>query len=305
MRGRRLLIDLSHPLRRGFPRATLLTRINVAALVEPRTRRVFPGLWCSPKTYALVAAAAAGLCQATLATPVGIAAERGQHHRRARFATRRRQRRGGAVPGPVEAPDTATLPNLATRMLALRTDFRLALARLPLPPRLLLVWLSLNIGRQGVELHGQLRDLRAGFARGGDPRRHPGLVELPELGRDRTGWRSGYPSLGRSLGDRWSAGSPRHPGAGVHAERPSAGRIAGAGQRELRLESPHSDQLGFPSGRREPATPCRVATSLARPARTWCARRPAALDQIDQDPRRSYQVSLTNGRTHGAFRHAA
>ena len=37
------------------------------------------------------------------------------------------------------------------------------------------------------------------------------------------------------------------------------------------------------------------AYSLARPARTWCARRPAALDQIDQDPRRSYQVSLTTG----------
>jgi hypothetical protein len=32
---RRLLTDLSH-LSRAFPRATLLTRINVAALVEPR-----------------------------------------------------------------------------------------------------------------------------------------------------------------------------------------------------------------------------------------------------------------------------
>ena len=32
---RRLLTDLSH-LSRGFPRATLLTRINVAALAEPR-----------------------------------------------------------------------------------------------------------------------------------------------------------------------------------------------------------------------------------------------------------------------------
>jgi hypothetical protein len=47
-------------------------------------------------------------------------------------------------------------------------DFRraLAIARLPLPLRLLLIWLSLNIGR-GAELHGQLRDLRSGFARGG------------------------------------------------------------------------------------------------------------------------------------------
>ena len=57
----------------------------------------------------------------------------------------------------MKAPDTATLPNLATRLLALKSapidsiaDFRraLAIARLPLPLRLLLVWLSLNVGRQ-------------------------------------------------------------------------------------------------------------------------------------------------------------
>jgi hypothetical protein len=57
----------------------------------------------------------------------------------------------------LKAPNTATLPNLATRMLALKSapidsiaDFRraLAIAQLPLPLRLLLVWLSLNIGRQ-------------------------------------------------------------------------------------------------------------------------------------------------------------
>ena len=59
--------------------------------------------------------------------------------------------------GRLKAPDTATLPNLATRLRALKSapinsiaDFRraLAIARLPLPLRRLLVWLSLNIGRQ-------------------------------------------------------------------------------------------------------------------------------------------------------------
>jgi hypothetical protein len=93
---RRLLTDLSH-LSRGFPRATLLTRID------------------------------------------------GDGGEKALFL------------GRLKAPDTATVPNLATRMLALKTapidsiaDFRraLAIARLPLPLRLLLVWLSLNIGRQ-------------------------------------------------------------------------------------------------------------------------------------------------------------
>jgi hypothetical protein len=38
----------------------------------------------------------------------------------------------------------------------------------PLPLRLLLVWLSHNIGRQGAELHGHLCDIRAGFAWGVD-----------------------------------------------------------------------------------------------------------------------------------------
>ena len=38
---RRLLTDLSH-LSRGFPRATLMTRINVAALREPRDQSRIP-----------------------------------------------------------------------------------------------------------------------------------------------------------------------------------------------------------------------------------------------------------------------
>jgi hypothetical protein len=59
--------------------------------------------------------------------------------------------------GRLKAPDAAALPDLATRLLAFKnapidsiTEFRraLAIARLPLPLRLLLLWLSLNIGRQ-------------------------------------------------------------------------------------------------------------------------------------------------------------
>ena len=38
---RRLLTDLSH-LSRGFPRVTLVTRINVAALAEPRDQARIP-----------------------------------------------------------------------------------------------------------------------------------------------------------------------------------------------------------------------------------------------------------------------
>ncbi|HXA22322.1 MAG TPA: hypothetical protein VNW90_08480 [Acetobacteraceae bacterium] len=65
--------------------------------------------------------------------------------------------------GRLSAPNTASLPDLATRMRALKTaridsiaDFRRApaIARLPLPLRLLLVWLSLNIGRQVLNFMG-------------------------------------------------------------------------------------------------------------------------------------------------------
>jgi hypothetical protein len=52
---RRLLTDLS-PLSHGFPRATLLARINVAALMEPRDRARIPWPVVFAKAYALVAA---------------------------------------------------------------------------------------------------------------------------------------------------------------------------------------------------------------------------------------------------------
>jgi hypothetical protein len=52
---RRLLTNLSH-LARGFPRATLVSRINVAALVEPRGQARIPWPVVFAKAYALVAA---------------------------------------------------------------------------------------------------------------------------------------------------------------------------------------------------------------------------------------------------------
>ena len=157
---RRLLTDLSH-LSRGFPRATLLTRINVAALAEPRDLARIPWPVVFAKAYALVAAGSPPLRRVYVKLPwphlyelpqsvASIIVERDWPHdgdsgEKALFL------------GRLKAPDAATLPNLAARMLALKsapidsiTDFRraLAIARLPLPLRLLLIWLSLNIGRQ-------------------------------------------------------------------------------------------------------------------------------------------------------------
>ena len=125
---RRLLTDLSH-LSRGFPRATLLTRINVAALVEPRDQARIPWPVVFAKAYALVATgsppAAPGLCQATLPhlyelpqSVASIIVERDWPHggdsgEKALFL------------GRLKAPDAATLPNLATRMLAQLPQFRM------------------------------------------------------------------------------------------------------------------------------------------------------------------------------------
>ena len=152
---RRLLTDLSR-LARGFPRVTLLTRINVAALVEPRDQARIPWPVVFAKAYALVAAGSPPLRRVYVKLPwphlyelpqsvASIIVERdwphdGDSDEKALFL------------GRLKAPDTATLLTLAIRMRALNSiaDFRraLAIARLPLPLRLLLVWLSLNIGRQ-------------------------------------------------------------------------------------------------------------------------------------------------------------
>ena len=121
---RRLLTDLSH-LARGFPRATLLTRINVAALVEPRDQARIPWPVVFAKAYALVAAGSPPLRRVYVKLPwphlyelpqsvASIIVERdwphdGDSDEKALFL------------GRLKAPDTATLPNLATRMLALKT----------------------------------------------------------------------------------------------------------------------------------------------------------------------------------------
>ena len=140
---RRLLTDLSH-LSRGFPRATLLTRINVAALAEPRDLARIPWPVVFAKAYALVAAGSPPLRRVYVKLPwphlyelpqsvASIIVERDWPHdgdsgEKALFL------------GRLKAPDAATLPNLAARMLALKsapidsiTDFRRALAIAPLP----------------------------------------------------------------------------------------------------------------------------------------------------------------------------
>jgi hypothetical protein len=157
---RRLLTDLSH-LSRGFPRATLLTRISVAALVEPRDRARIPWPVVFAKGYALVAAESPPLRRVYVKLPwphlyelpqsvASIIVERdwphaGDSDEKALFL------------GRLKAPDMTTLPGLVARLLIHKTgaidsiaDFRraLAIARLPRPLRLLLIWLSLNIGRQ-------------------------------------------------------------------------------------------------------------------------------------------------------------
>ena len=157
---RRLLTNLSH-LARGFPRATLVTRINVAALMEPRDQARIPWPVVFAKAYALVAAGSPPLRRVYVKLPwphlyelpqsvASIIIERdwphdGDNGEKALFL------------GRLKAPDAATLPDLAARMRVHKTapidsiaDFRraLAIARLPLPLRLLLIWLSLNIGRQ-------------------------------------------------------------------------------------------------------------------------------------------------------------
>jgi len=159
-RPRRLLTDLSH-LSRGFPRATLLAQINVAALVQPRDQARIPWPVVFAKGYALVAARSPPLRRVYVKLPwphlyelpqsvASIIIERdwphnGDSEEKVLFL------------GRLKAPDTVALPDLAARMRTLKTapinsitDFRrtLAVARLPLPLRRLLIWLSLNMGRQ-------------------------------------------------------------------------------------------------------------------------------------------------------------
>ena len=162
-RPRRILTDLSHASL-AFPRATLRTRINVAALVAPReaaargARIPWPILFA--KAFALVAQDMPHLRRVyaklpwphfyELPTSVGsIIIERDWPEaaptEKALFL------------GRLKDPAAAALPDLAAAMRHHKTapidsiaDFRriLMLAGLPLPLRRAGLWLALNLGRQ-------------------------------------------------------------------------------------------------------------------------------------------------------------
>jgi hypothetical protein len=242
---RRLLTDLSH-LARGFPRATLVTRINVAALVEPRDQARIPWPVVFAMAYALVAAGSPPLRRVYVKLPwphlyelpqsVGsIIVERdwphdGDSSEKALFL------------GRLKAPDTATLPDLAARMLAHKTapidsitDFRraLAIARLPLPLRRLLIWLSLNIGRQVPNFMGTFAISALGSHGARSSNTIPVWSSFLNYGPNRARWGVDLP-LGRPPCDRWRPGGPRHPSAGGRTEWPCVGRIARVGRRNLR-----------------------------------------------------------------------
>src|SRR4051794_27802926 len=122
-RPRRLLIDLAH-LSRGSPRATLLARINVAALVEPRDKARIPWPVVFAKAYALVAAGSPPLRRVYVRLPwphlyelpqsvASIVVERDWPHdgdsgEKALFL------------GRLKAPDAAPLPDLAARLRTLK-----------------------------------------------------------------------------------------------------------------------------------------------------------------------------------------
>ncbi len=158
-RPRRILTDLSHASL-AYPRATLLTRINVGALVAPREARP-PGVripWpvLFAKAFALVARDAPHLRRVFVKLPwphfyelpqsvCSIIVERDWQGEKALFL------------GRLKDPAGAPLAELAARMRAHKNDpveriadFRriLAIAGLPLPLRRLVLWLGLNLGRQ-------------------------------------------------------------------------------------------------------------------------------------------------------------
>src|SRR4051812_1134209 len=122
-RPRRLLTDLSH-LSRGFPRATLLTQINVGALVQLRDEARIPWPVVFAKAYALVAAGSPSLRRVYVKLPwphlyelpqsvASIIIERdwphdGDSEEKALFL------------GRLKAADTVSLPALAARIQMLK-----------------------------------------------------------------------------------------------------------------------------------------------------------------------------------------
>jgi hypothetical protein len=163
-RPRRILTDLSHAAL-GCPRATLLRRIHVGALVGPRLampkgRRVaWPVLFA--KAYALVAAETPALRRVYVKLPwphlyelpcsVGsIVVERDWRDatgvaEKALFLARLKDPAGcglEALAARLRQHKQAPVESIA--------DYRrvLALAALPLPARRLALWLAMNLGRQ-------------------------------------------------------------------------------------------------------------------------------------------------------------
>lgn len=158
-RPRRILADLSHASL-GYPRATLLTRIGVGALAEPRDRARIPWPVVFAKGFALVAAEMAELRRVYVKLPwphlyelpasVGsIIVERDwpqvAPREKALFLGRLKDpaRSGlGALAAAMRQHKTAPIDSIA--------DFRriLLLAGLPGPLRRGLLFLALNWGRQ-------------------------------------------------------------------------------------------------------------------------------------------------------------
>jgi len=158
-RPRRILTDLSHASL-AYPRANLVARIDVSALVAPRealprgARIPWPVLFA--KAFALVARDAAHLRRVYVKLPwphlyelpqsvCSVIIERDWQDEKALFL------------GRLKDPAGAALADLAARMRAHKSDpvadiadFRriLMIAGLPLPLRRLVLWLGLNIGRQ-------------------------------------------------------------------------------------------------------------------------------------------------------------
>jgi len=158
-RPRRLLTDLSHASL-GYPRATLLTRINVHALVAPRALAGIPWPVVFAKAFDLVAQTMPELRRVYVKLPwphlyelpksvASIIIERDWPEdspvEKALFL------------GRLKDPASTDLAILAATMRRYKTDpidriadFRriLMLAGLPLPLRRLGMWLALNLGRQ-------------------------------------------------------------------------------------------------------------------------------------------------------------
>lgn len=240
-RPRRILTDLSHASL-AFPRATLRTRINVAALVAPResaprgARIPWPILFA--KAFALVAQDMPHLRRVyaklpwphfyELPTSVGsIIIERDWPEvaptEQALFL------------GRLKDPASTTLPDLAAAMRHHKTapidsiaDFRriLMFAGLPLPLRRAGLWLALNLGRQVPNYFGTFAISPPRLPRRRHPPHHPGLDQLPQLRPDRRNRQHRRLPLRRPPHHGRRPRRPRHHGDGGSAQRADPGGAA-------------------------------------------------------------------------------